>query len=305
MNNSQKEYILRVNKVVDYIEENINEQLNLDKLSEVANFSPFHFHRIFSVFTGETLNNFIKRKRVEKAARMLIKDEEKTITEIAFECGYSSASVFCRNFKGRFNINAQDFRNEHQTEFSKISQLESKIDKSEEEHREYLRSVELLKKSKMKNNIEVKEMAALKLAYVRHIGEFNKIGEAYDKLMKWAGPRGLLNFPKTKTVTIYHDDPGITAIEKVQQSACITIENELKPDGEVGYLAVPASKCVVGRFEIGPEGFEDAWKSVCLWMSESGFQPSDEHPYELYHDHQGEAENMRFVLDICIPVKKL
>ena len=46
MNKYQKEYIHRVNRVVDYIEDNINEQLSLQKVSEIAHFSPFHFHRI-------------------------------------------------------------------------------------------------------------------------------------------------------------------------------------------------------------------------------------------------------------------
>lgn len=305
MNKSQKEYIYRINKVVDYIEQNISEQLNLDKISSIANFSPFHFHRIFSALNGETLNNFIKRKRVEKAAGMLINNEEKSIADIAYECGYSSSSVFCRNFKSRFNINAQDFRSNHQTEFSKISQLKSKIDKSEEEHKEYFRNVEILKNTKMKNNITIKDMPGLNLLYVRHIGQFEQIRFAYEKLFQWAGPRGLLNFPQTKTVTVYHDDPNITDIEKLQQSACITIGEEAKGDGEVGFMKLPASKCVVGHFDIGVDGFEDAWRSVCLWMSESGYQPSDELPYELYHDHSGEEENMRFVLDICIPVKLL
>jgi len=305
MNKYQKEYTHRINRVVDYIEGNINEQLSLQKISEIAHFSPFHFHRIFSVFMGETLNNFIKRKRVEKAAQALLIEQEKSISEIAYECGYNSPSVFCRNFKERFKLNAQEFRENKKDKLSKISQLKSKIDKSEKEQQEYLRNVKILNDLKMKKNIAIKDMPPLNLVYVRHIGVFDQIRFAYEKLMKWAGPRGLLNFPKTKTVTVYHDDPNITDIEKLQQSACITVDGEIKTDGEVGNLNLPASKCVVGHFDISVNEFEQAWNSVCLWMSESGYQPGVGLPYELYYDHEGEEENLRFVLDICVPIKPL
>jgi len=74
MNKYQKEYIHRINRVIDYIEKNLDQDLGLEKLSEVAHFSPFHFHRIFSAFMGETLNGFIRRIRVEKAASMLLNE---------------------------------------------------------------------------------------------------------------------------------------------------------------------------------------------------------------------------------------
>ncbi len=75
MNAYQKEYIHRINKVIDYIEAHIDGDLSLEILADVASFSPFHFHRIFSAFVGETLNDFIKRLRIEKAASLLINNE--------------------------------------------------------------------------------------------------------------------------------------------------------------------------------------------------------------------------------------
>ncbi len=68
----------------------------------------------------------------------------------------------------------------------------------------------------METNIAVKEMPAMDLIYCRHLGQFDQIGGAYEKLFKWAGPRGLLRFPETKTLTVYHDDPKVVDIEKLQ-----------------------------------------------------------------------------------------
>ncbi|MCD4834405.1 MAG: AraC family transcriptional regulator [Bacteroidales bacterium] len=306
-NKYQKEYIFRINKVVDYIDANIDKSLSLDILADVANFSPFHFHRIFTAFTGETLNNFVKRLRVEKAAGLLLNEPETPISEIAYYCGYNSASVFCRVFKDHFKISASSYRERMLKELSKIGQTESKIDKLNGSSNDYIRIVELNEKWRklMKTNIEVKEMSALDLIYCRHIGQYDKIGKAYEKLFKWAGPRGLLNFPETKTVTVYHDDPKVTDIEKVRQSACITVDKNVKPEGEFGKLNVPAGKYAVGHFEIDVTEFEQAWNAMCIWVSESGYQPADENPYELYYEDPEHHPENKFVLDICIPVKPL
>lgn len=306
-NSYQKEYIYRINKVIDYIDSNLDKSLSLEKLANVANFSPLHFHRIFVAFTGETLNGFVKRIRIEKAASLLINDPETPINDIAFYCGYNSSSVFCRTFKQYFKYSAKDYRQKMLEELSKNSQSESKIDKLKINSNDYIHIVELNKKWRnlMKTNIEVKQMPALDLIYCRHIGQYDKIGAAYEKLFKWAGPRGLLNFPETKTVTVYHDDPAVTEVEKVRQSACITVNNDVKPEGEFGKLTVPKGKFAVGHFEIDVTEFEQAWNAMCIWVSESGYQPADANPYELYHaDPEHHPEN-KFVLDICIPVKPL
>jgi AraC family transcriptional regulator len=157
----------------------------------------------------------------------------------------------------------------------------------------------------MDTKIEIKEMPEFSVIYCRHTGHFNQIGKVYDKLMKWAGPRGLLNFPKTKTITVYHDDPAITSIDQVRQSACITVENDVKVDGETGKMKLKSGKYAVGHFEIDEKGFEKAWNTMCLWLTESGYQPGEGHPYELYYNSPEEDTKRRFNLDICIPVKLL
>nr|TKG94008.1 AraC family transcriptional regulator [Puteibacter caeruleilacunae] len=307
MNKYQKEYIYRINRVIDYIENNLDEELSLEKLSSVANFSQYHFHRIFSAFIGETINEFVKRKRVEKAASMLLNENDKPISEIAELCGFNSFSVFCRNFKDRFNISANKFRELHRNGNSKISQIESKTGKLTPSSRDYVCDVNSHKKcnSIMKKDFEIMEMPARKVIYCRHTGPFNQIGTAYEKLFKWAGPRGLLKFPETKGLTYYHDDPNVTEINKVRQSACITVDEDVKTEGEIGKMNIPGGKYFVGHFEISALEFQQAWDSACMGVAERGFQPTDGSPYELYHNNHEEHPEKKFIVDICIPVKPL
>ena len=92
---NKQEYLLRINKVTDYIHNN---------------FSPFHFHRVFTILTGETPTDYIKRTRIEKAAQLLKRNKELSATEIARLCGFSSLSLLSRNFRQYFNMTIREFR---------------------------------------------------------------------------------------------------------------------------------------------------------------------------------------------------
>src|SRR4051812_32399547 len=89
------EYSDRINRVIDYLRENLDQQVKLKDLAKVACFSEFHFHRIFGAVSGETLNFFTNRLRVEKAARLL-RYSEQNLTDIALNCGFSSSATFSR-----------------------------------------------------------------------------------------------------------------------------------------------------------------------------------------------------------------
>ena len=307
MNKSQKEYIYRINRVIDHIEQNLDSELSLGKLADVANFSQFHFHRIFSAFTGETITDFIRRIRLEKAASMLLNDPERPVAEIAGICGFNSFSVFCRNFRERYEMSASEFRTARADENSRIRKTDSKTGKTERTFIDYVCSNYSTQKrrSMMKKKFEILEMPEMNVIYCRHTGQFDKIGIAYDKLFRWAGARGLLNFPETKGLTYYHDDPKITETDKVRQSACITVSGEVKTEGEIGKMKIPGGRYFVGHFEIPASGFQDAWDSICIALSESGFQPADGNPYELYHNNHEEHPEKKFIVDLCIPVKPL
>ena len=91
---NKQEYLLRINKVTDYIHNNIDQPLPLQKMAGIACFSPFHFHRVFTILTGETPTDYIKRTRIEKAAQLL----------------KSSLSLLSRNFRQYFNMTIREFR---------------------------------------------------------------------------------------------------------------------------------------------------------------------------------------------------
>jgi AraC family transcriptional regulator len=309
---SRNEYIARINRVMDYVERNLDEPLGLETLAKVALLSPFHFHRIFTLMVGETPGSFIARVRLERTAQQIKDHPNRSISEIALDNGFSSLSLFSRCFRKQFGMTAKEYRNLEKPvftnkglQYSKNGQLLSNISQPVSDFETQLCSVKLNQLIVMNTTVEVKEMPEMNVIYCRHTGAFDQIHVAYDKLMRFAGPRGLLNRPEAKTLTVYHDDPSVTAIENVRQSACLVVQEEVKVEGEIGKMTVPAGKYAVLPIEIDVTEFEKAWNTICLWFTQSGYEPGEGYPYELYYADPSTHPENKFVLDICIPVRTL
>src|SRR5262252_3214978 len=116
---ANSEYAQRINRVIDYLSENLDRQVKLEELAKVACFSEFHFHRIFRAVSGETLNSFTTRLRLEKAARLL-RYSGQSLTNIALDCGFSSPATFSRAFRSGYGTTPRQFRKSGQIQKSKI-----------------------------------------------------------------------------------------------------------------------------------------------------------------------------------------
>lgn len=300
-NKIQVDYRIRINRVFQYIDENLDSDLSLNAISEIACFSPFHFHRIFKTITGETLNEFITRRRVEKSASDLIHKSD-GVTEISLKYGFNTNSSFTRAFKKFYGVSPSGFRKQNPNKFSKIRQLKSKNGQEYPDYEKYICVITILKKwTKMNAKIEIKEMPKLDLAYVSSIGPQN-LETAYQKLMHWAIPKGLVN-EKAKMVTIYHDSFKVTEGNKVRMSACVTLNEPIETEGEIGLTSIERGRFIVGSFEIGLNDFEKSWTGLFIWMNENGYQKADRNPFEVYYNNFNEHPESKCLVDFYIPIK--
>src|SRR5580704_8799736 len=113
------EYTQRIDRVIDYLRGNLDRQVKLKELARVACLSEFHFHRIFGAVSGETLNNFTNRLRLEKATRLL-RYSDQSVTDIALDCGFSSSATFSRAFRSGYGTSPSQFRKSGEIKKSKI-----------------------------------------------------------------------------------------------------------------------------------------------------------------------------------------
>lgn len=319
----RQEYTARINRVMDYIGANLDQEISLETLAGVANFSPFHFHRLFRALVGETLGEYIQRIRLEKAASQLVHNPKKSITAIALDCGFSGSATFARAFKEMFQMSASEWRSGKRQQESKMRKIERKENQTIGKLGQDLTAISLyidpvtnypkwrikmLNKSQIQ--VEVKDVPAWPIAYVRHIGPYQGdsalFQSLFNKLMAWAAPRGLLRFPETQVLAVYYDDPEITATEKLRVDACITIPADTVVDGEIGKSIIPGGKYAVAHFELAAQEYQEAWNLVYgEWLPQSGFQPDDRPCYELYLNNPEEHPEHKHLVDICVPVKPL
>ncbi len=102
-------YHEQIRAVENYIYAHIDEPLNREVLAEVAGFSIPHFHRVFQGCTGESAVAYVRRVRMERAARKL-RMGAVDITEVALAAGYDSHAAFTKAFKKHFGISPGEFR---------------------------------------------------------------------------------------------------------------------------------------------------------------------------------------------------
>ena len=309
-----EEYIARINKVQDYIDENIGEEFSLSTLAQVANFSPYHFHRIFSTYTGESLHKYILRIRLEKAAGMLMNNRTKPIIEVAIDCGFSNQSSFARVFKQHFGVSAGEYRKKTGIYDSKDCKTDRKECQMLSEDNVYNgfsaeERVTTVSDVLLPLDLKVKEVESMNVVYIRHVGPY-KNDEAlftrlFTKLHRWASARDLVNLPDTKWLTIYHNEPEVTRGEKLRISVSVTVPFNAVPSGEIGTMTVHGGKYVIARFSLMSHQYQAAWDYLFRsWLPESGYQPDDKPSFELFPAQEPGEDGSRLV-DIYLPVKPM
>lgn len=102
-------YLDDIHKIVTYIEDNLDKDIYLEEIIRMTRLSKFHFIRIFKALTGTTLNEYIRRRKLSKAAYELV-ETTTSIIDIAIFYGYGSQEAFTRAFKDMYGATPKAFR---------------------------------------------------------------------------------------------------------------------------------------------------------------------------------------------------
>lgn len=287
---NENPYIEQINKVQDYIENHLEESLTIKQISQIANFSEYHFQRIFGFVTGESLYGFIKRIRLEKAAYMLLADKERPIIDIAMSVGFSSQASFAKAFKSKYGISGSSYR--------KTNGAGSETDYIGEYFRGVDMSIEPL-------HIEIREEKANKLIYTRYTGPYKGDSELFsrlfNKLYQWANRRRLIS-GDSRWFVIYHDFGKETDEEHLRLSVCMSVERNVAVSGDIGILHIPEGMYGVGRFMVDPSEYSKAWYYMyAKWLPNSGYKPDDR--FSLEHYPPMEEQGNKRIVEIYIPIK--
>lgn len=298
-----KEHKKRITKAIRYIDGHLDTDLSLNKISEVGAYSPFHFHRIFRLVTGETVQNYITRKRIEKSAFYLAVRKDVSLKDIYLQLGFSSHSTFTKTFKNHYGKSPSAFRKAAPENFHKIEAQQSKNGQADTVFRTYICNIEnLLNWTKMKLTIKVIQLNEMHLASVMSLGIAN-VASSYNVLIDWAEKKELFPKENVKMISVYHDNFKVTAPDKVRIHACMLLDEKLeKQEGEVFPEIIEAGKFIVGSGEVTLHDFEKSWVSLFLWMKENNHSVRKAFPFEIYHTNFREHPEGKMIVDFCIPI---
>ncbi|MFN0299457.1 MAG: GyrI-like domain-containing protein [Burkholderiales bacterium] len=305
---SRSEYQSRMHRVIEHIDRHLEDALDLDTLASVANFSPFHFHRLFAAWMGETLGDYLRRRRVEIAAMRLAAQPRLSVLNSALSVGFGSAEAFSRAFRVRFGCSPSAWRLEQATQRgakSNPGQMNSNLGHALI-HRpaDHEASPTSHKASIMK--VQVIDRQPATVAYLRHLGPYGKPIEQFwmNTYYAWAATNNLLDRPR---YGISHDDPGITAAEQCRYDACAEVPPEFVASGGALKTTLPGGKYAMLDFKGTGERIGEAWSALLRdWLPSSGLQLDARPCFEYYpKDANDDPRTGAFECKICIPVMPL
>lgn len=110
MTTAADRYLARLRNVLAHIDAHLDETLDVARLAEVAAFSPYHFHRQFTLLFGVNVGRYVQLLRLKRAAHQLAYRDAARITDIALACGYEGPEAFARAFRKQSGQSPSAFR---------------------------------------------------------------------------------------------------------------------------------------------------------------------------------------------------
>ena len=105
----ENQKVIRIETVIDYIESHLDGKLDLETVAEAVHYSKYHLHRLFTATTGLTIHDYVQRRQLTEAAKLLV-FSDKPVIEIAFICGYESQQAFSSAFKAMYKLPPAEYR---------------------------------------------------------------------------------------------------------------------------------------------------------------------------------------------------
>lgn len=238
-------YHARMQKVLDHIDQHLDDDLGVEALSGVAAFSKYHFHRQFTATFGVSAHRYVQLARMKRASYRLAYRGTENVTEIAMDAGYDAPDAFARAFQQRFGQSPSAFRKSPDWEpwlaaFGPLNNARSK----------------LMQKTFSTDEVTIKDVPPTSVAVMEHRGDPALIGATIQRFIAWRRANGL-NPRISATYTVFHSDPRTTPPAEYRLDLCAGTERPVAPN-EQGVEAglIPGGRCAVLRVIGGSDDLE-------------------------------------------------
>lgn len=196
----------RMRQVCDYIGQHLDDDLNLERLSQVGHLSRFHFHRLFLAATGMALSRYVLLQRLKRASFRLAFEPQRKVIDIGLEAGFDSAEAFSRAFKRYFNQTPSQFRSSPDwPNWHSVMTLATPVT------------------GEIKVDVNIVEMAPQNVAQLTHSGDPARLMETAKQFIEWRKNSGLSPIASSRTYGIPNGDPNTMAPEAFRFRFCGTL----------------------------------------------------------------------------------
>lgn len=269
----------RLNRVIDHVDTHLAEDLRLDHLAPLAAFSPFHLHRLFHGWTGETPRDFVRRRRLETAGIRLRQEPGLPILEIALSCGFSSAEAFSRSFHQHFGLSPSAWRKQP----CRPSACRTPTCMS------------------TPGTVELRRLPAREVLYWRARGDYaDEVDSLWARFLPWARSIGLGEAPM---LGMGLDDPTITPSPMRRYDACVVLPESWQNKALSSRKRIEGGWYACLAFSGERTGIGAAWTWLLdEWLPASGFTARTAPFFEAYPDSAERGERGRIEAQLCMPV---
>ncbi|MEG0890223.1 MAG: AraC family transcriptional regulator [Bacteroides sp.] len=280
---TQEDYRQRVDRVIGYIRENLDREINIRTLAELSAFSPFHFHRIMRAYLGEPIGAFIVRTRVETAAKLL-KYTDLSISDIAYRVGYDTPSSLTKSFCKLFSISPKEYRLTKSYQFmaTQKPKAEAKL-----------------------SRVKVVEQEPKTVLYMSTSGDYKNLDyEAmYMRIWKEIKHQGIFS-AGIEHLALYYNNPEITSEENLKCDVCIRVFKPAQPNGDIGVKIIGGGRFAmftyIGEYKKVGIAYDKIYGEL---LAKGGFQTRSNYCYEKYVSDPRRTAPERLKTEIYIPIE--
>ena len=282
MNNapSRISYEDRLNRVTAYIYDHLDDDIDLNRLADVACLSPYHWHRVYRAVTGETIAATVKRLRLHRAAGYLA-HTSMPVAEIAVRSGYTNLQSFTRIFSAAYGMPPGEYRK---------NGSHVRFQSTNETHKPDL------------HEVEIRELPDMMAGMVEHVGSYMDIGKAFETAYGWLGARGLIR-PGLRSVAVYYDDPDAVDEGSLRSAAGVLIDEDVAIEAPLTRKRVAGGPYAVLRYKGPYADMKGAYQWLYgEWLVNSGREAADAPVFEEYLNSPRDTAPADLLTDICLPL---
>lgn len=290
-------YRERILRVLIHIQGHLDDSLSLDDLGRIACFSPFHFHRVFTGLVGESVKGHIRRLRLERAVHSL-KGTGQSVLDIALDAGYETHESFTRAFRGMFGLSPSEARRNHRSVLPVRAASGVYFQPGGEAP-----DFNPITTGGVPMDVKIEKVDPIRVAFVRHVGPYEECGSAWQTLCSWAGRKGLFG-PNSRMLGISHDDPDVTPPEKIRYDACVTVDESVQPEGDVGVQEIPGGEYAVATHKGPYVNLKETYSKICgEWAPRSGREMKVGPCFEAYLNDPERTPPEELLTDVHVPLE--